>query len=705
MKKKSFFCLFLLNTLFITAQNLASPNGEFSLSFNLSSKGAPTYSLQYKGKTVIRPSLMGFTLLHNVSLHDNFKLINTEATTFDETWHPLWGTSSSIRNHYNELEIQLQQIKTQRNMTIRFRLFNEGLGFRYEFPQQKALNYFVLQEEETTFALTGNHTAYWIPCDNDSQEYNYFVTHLDEIPQHMNRKLAQRIATQNDTLPNVVQTSLMLKSKDGLYINLHEAALINFPCMHLKLGEKHRSFKAWLTPDALGRKGYLKSPCQSPWRTILVSDDARDIVASNVTLNLNEPCALKDTSWIRPLKYMGVWWEMITGKSSWNYSDEPINISLTQTDFKTLTPNGRHGATTENVLRYIDFAAKHGFDALLVEGWNIGWEDWFGHEKENVFDFVTPYPDFDLERIEKYAAQKGIQMIMHHETSGSVRNYERRIKEAYRFMNKYHYPAVKSGYVGTILPRGESHYGQWMVNHYLYAVQQAAKHHIMVNAHEAVRPTGLCRTYPNLIANESARGTEFHAFGGVDPANSCILPFTRLLGGPMDYTPGIFEMDLSKINPNNKSRVNCTIANQLALYVTMPSPLQMAADLPETYERFMDAFQFIKEVAIDWDRSVYLEAEPYEYLTVARKAKGKEDWFLGGVAGKKGHQTLLDFSFLPKGSKYEATLYMDAPNTDYLHEPQQYRIQKQMVNHKTKISIRSGAGGGFAIHLKPYPIE
>jgi hypothetical protein len=701
MKKKSFFCLFLLSTLFITAQNLASPNGEFSLSFNLSSQGAPTYSLQYKGETVIQPSLMGFTLLHNVSLHDNFKLINTETTTFDETWHPLWGTSSSIRNHYNELEIQLQQIKTQRNMTIRFRLFNEGLGFRYEFPQQKALNYFVLQEEETTFALTGNHTAYWIPCDNDSQEYNYFVTHLDEIPQHMNRKLAQRIATPNDTLPNVVQTSLMLKSKDGLYINLHEAALINFPCMHLKLGEKHRSFKAWLTPDALGRKGYLKSPCQSPWRTILVSDDARDIVASNVTLNLNEPCALEDTSWIRPLKYMGVWWEMITGKSSWNYSDKPINISLTQTDFKTLTPNGRHGANTKNVLRYIDFAAQHGFDALLVEGWNIGWEDWFGHEKENVFDFVTPYPDFDLERIEKYAVRKGIQMIMHHETSGSVRNYERRMEEAYRFMNKHHYPAVKSGYVGTILPRGESHYGQWMINHYLYAVQQAARHRIMVNAHEAVRPTGLCRTYPNLIANESARGTEFHAFGGVDPANACILPFTRLLGGPMDYTPGIFEMDLSKINPNNKSRVNCTIANQLALYVTMPSPLQMAADLPETYERFMDAFQFIKEVAIDWNRSVYLEAEPYEYLTVARKAKGKEDWFVGGVAGKKEHQTLLNFSFLPKDTKYEAILYMDAPNTDYQHEPQQYRIQKQTVNHKTKISIRSGAGGGFAIHLQP----
>lgn len=702
----------------VLAQNLKSPDGNLSMNFSITAEGTPEYKLSYKGKEVIRPSKLGLELKYKrqqtdagsegdmkqktvnreSSLFDNFEISDTKTASFDETWKPVWGEEKQIRNHYNELAVTLRQKGTERLMLVRFRLFNDGLGFRYEFPEQKKLVYFVIKEERTQFAMTGNHTAYWIPGDYDTQEYDYTTSRLSEIRGLMEKAKTDNLS-QTSFSTTGVQTALMLKTDNGLYINLHEAALVNYPCMHLNLDDKNMVFESWLTPDAKGDKGYMQAPCTTPWRTVIVSDDARNILASKITLNLNEPCKIEDTSWIKPVKYIGVWWEMITGKSSWSYTNDLAGVQLGITDYSKVKPNGTHGANTANVKKYIDFAAKNGFDAVLVEGWNIGWEDWFGNSKDYVFDFVTPYPDFNLQEIRDYAKSKGVKMIMHHETSSSVRNYERHLDTAYKFMKLNGYDAVKSGYVGDILPRGENHYSQWLVNHYLYAVEKAAKYKIMVNAHEAVRPTGLCRTYPNLIGNESARGTEYQAFGGSKPNHVTLLPFTRLLGGPMDYTPGIFEMDISKLNPNNHSHVNSTLANQLALYVTMPGPLQMAADLPENYERFPDAFQFIKDVAVDWDESKYLEAEPGEYITVARKAKGTNNWFIGNVCGEKGFNSNISFSFLDPGKKYIAAIYSDAKDANYKTNPQAYTIRKVIVSNKSRLTQRSAPGGGYAISV------
>lgn len=681
------------------AQSLKSPDGKQVLNFALQSDGTPTYTLAYKGKEVIRPSKLGLELKNDkTSLLHNFAVTNTAKSTFDETWTPVWGEVATIRNHFNELSITLTQKETDRQMIIRFRLFNEGLGFRYEFPQQKNLNYFVIKEERTQFALTGDHTAFWIPGDYDTQEYDYTESKLSEIRGLMAKSITSNLA-QTSFSPTGVQTSLMMKTADGLYINLHEAALINYACMHLNLDDKNMVFESWLTPDMKGDKGYLQSPCNSPWRTIMVSDDARDILASKMTYNLNDPCKIDDTSWIKPTKYVGVWWEMITGKSTWAYTDEFPSVQLGITDYGKAKPNGKHGANTANVKRHIDFAAKNGFDAVLVEGWNEGWEDWFGNSKDYVFDFVTPYPDFDIKGIHAYAASKGIKMIMHHETSSSVRNYERHMDEAYKFMKDNGYDAVKSGYVGPILPRGENHYSQWIINHYQYAIEKAADYKIMVNAHEAVRPTGIARTYPNLIGNEAARGTEYQAFGGSKPQHVAILPFTRLIGGPMDYTPGIFEMDIKKFSPGNTSHVNSTLANQLALYVTLYSPLQMAADLPEHYEQFADAFQFIKDVAVDWEQSIYLEAEPAKYVTVARQAKGTHQWFVGSVGGEQPRTSNIKFDFLPPGKTYVATIYADAKDANYKTNPQAYTIRKVVINSKSKLTQLVAAGGGYAISL------
>jgi glucan 1,4-alpha-glucosidase len=687
---------YLNNTI---AQQLKSPNNQLEMNFKLLEDGTPTYNLSYKNKAVIKTSKLGLELKKDpISLLNNFTIISTKTNQFDETWKPVWGEQSSIRNQYNELAITLNQSSTNRTIIIRFRLFNDGLGFRYEFPEQKNLTYFTIKEERTQFALTGDHTAFWIPGDYDTQEYDYTTSKLSAI-----RGLAEKAKTANLSQTSFattgVQTALMMKTNDGLFINLHEAALINYSCMHLNLDDKNMIFESWLTPDAKGDKGYIQAPSHSPWRTIIVSDDAREILASKLTLNLNEPSKIKNTDWIKPTKYVGVWWEMITGKSSWSYTNDYPTVQLGVTNFAKAKPNGTHGANNANVKKYIDFAAKHGFDAVLVEGWNIGWEDWFGHSKDYVFDFVTAYPDFDVQGLHAYAKSKGIKMIMHHESSGSVRNYERHLDKAYQFMKSNGYDAVKSGYVGDILPRGENHYSQWIVNHYQYAIEKAAEYKIMVNAHEAVRPTGISRTYPNLIGNESARGTEYQAFGGSKPNHVTLLPFTRLIGGPMDYTPGIFEMDISKINPSNKSHVNSTLANQLALYVTMYSPLQMAADLPENYNRFLDAFQFIKDVAVDWSESRYLEAEPGEYITVARKAKGNANWFVGNVNGENPRTSKLHFDFLDKGKTYTAIIYADAKDAHYKTNPQAYTISKQTVTRNSTIEIMSAAGGGYAISI------
>jgi alpha-glucosidase len=720
MNKKvtSMVWMCLLSTTILIAQELKSPNGQLSMNFSLSSDGSPIYSLSYKGKEVIKPSKLGLELTGNAtkvefgaeinvksenkdpqnSLYHNFELIDFQTTSFDETWQPVWGETKNIRNHYNELTVNMNQKRTNRKMKICFRLFDDGLGFRYEFPQQKNLIYFTIKEEHTQFAMTGDHTAYWIAGDYDTQEYDYTKSRLSEIRSLMKGAITSN-ASQTQFSPTGVHTALLLKTDEGLYINLHEAALINYACMHLNLDDKNRVFESWLTPDANGNKGNMQAPCHTPWRTIIVSDDARDILASNITLNLNEPCKIEDTSWIKPVKYVGVWWEMITGKSEWSYTSDLPSVQIGVTDYAKVKPHGRHGATTENVKKYIDFAALHGFDGVLAEGWNIGWEDWFGNSKDNVFDFVTPYPDFNVQEIHKYAQSKGIKMIMHHETSSSVRNYERRLDAAYQFMKDNGYNAVKSGYVGDIIPRGEYHYSQWMNNHYQYVLEKAAEYKISINAHEATRPTGICRTYPNLIGNESARGTEYQAFGGSKPNHVTILPFTRLIGGPMDYTPGIFEPDMEKLNPGNHSHVNATIANQLALYVTMYSPLQMAADLPENYNRFLDAFQFIKDVAVDWDDSKYLEAEPGEYITVARKAKGSHNWFIGNVCGEKGFTSKITFDFLEAGKKYIATIYADAKEADYKTNPQAYTIRKMKVTNQSKLTQKSAPGGGFAISI------
>ncbi|AXP81532.1 Retaining alpha-galactosidase precursor [Mariniflexile rhizosphaerae] len=683
----------------LNAQKLKSPNGALSMQFSLDSDGAPTYKLSYKDNAVVKQSRLGLELKDDKkSLVNDFTISNTETATFDETWKPVWGEVKAIRNHYNELAVTLTQNETDRTLVIRFRMFNEGLGFRYEFPAQKNLVYFVIKEEKTQFAMAGDHTAFWIPGDYDTQEYDYTESKLSEIRGAFDNAVTSN-ASQEQFSKTGVQTALMMKTDEGLYINIHEAALINYSCMHLNLDDENMVFQSWLTPDAVGDKGYMQAPSNSPWRTIMVSDDARDILSSKMTLNLNDPCAIEDTSWIKPVKYIGVWWEMITGKSSWAYTDELPAVQLGVTDYTKVKPNSTHAANNTKVKYYIDFAAQHGFDAVLVEGWNEGWEDWFGKSKDYVFDFVTPYPDFDVEAIHAYAKSKGVKMIMHHETSGSVRNYERHMDQAYQFMNDNGYDAVKSGYVGNILPRGEHHYSQWIINHYQYAIEKAADYKIMVNAHEAIRPTGICRTYPNLIGNESARGTEFQAFGGSKPNHVTILPFTRLIGGPMDYTPGIFEMDISKLNPNNDSHVNSTLANQLALYVTMYSPLQMAADLPEHYEQFMDAFQFIKDVAIDWDESVYLEAEPGDYITVARKEKGSNNWFVGNVNGNEARTSNITFDFLDKDKKYMATIYADAKDAHYKTNPQAYTIKTKKVTSKSKLSQVSVPGGGYAISI------
>lgn len=679
------------------AHEIKSPNGHFKFSFELN-EGKPFYRLDYKDKAVIQPSSMGLELYDDEQgLTDGFTLSKAETATFDQTWEPVWGEYKQIRNNYNELSVTLTQEKASRYIVIRFRLFNDGLGFRYEFPEQAKLNYMVIKEERTQFALTGNHQAFWIAGDYDTQEYDYTKSKLSEIRGLMKSAITGN-ASQTPISETAVQTSLMMKSDEGLYINLHEAALVDYSCMHLELDDKNMVFESVLTPDSQGKKGYLLAPCTSPWRTVIVSDKATDILQSTLTLNLNEPCKIEDTSWIKPVKYMGVWWEMITGKSAWAYTDAP-SIKLGEFDYSKAKSNGKHAANNQKVKEYIDFASENGFDQLLIEGWNIGWEDWFGKSKDYVFDFVTPYPDFDVKMLNNYAHSKGIQLMMHHETSGSVRNYERHMDMAYRFMVENGYNSVKSGYVGDIIPRGEHHYGQWMVNHYQYALEKAAEYKIMVNAHEAVRPTGLCRTYPNLIGNESARGTEYEAFGGSKPFHTTILPFSRLIGGPMDYTPGIFEMDISKLNPDNDSWLNSTIARQLALYVTMYSPLQMAADLPENYKRFMDAFQFIKDVAIDWDDSRALAAEPGEFITIARKAKGTNNWFVGTTVDENGYISNLKFDFLDAGKQYIATIYADASDAHYRNNPQAYQIRKVLVNNKSKLKQKCAPGGGFAISI------
>ena len=696
--KLTCFLLVLSMSSAAMAESITSPNGQLQLNFSVNSQGEPVYELFYKGKAIIKPSKLGLELKNDPGLMNGFTLADTQTSTFDETWEPVWGEVKQIRNHYNEMAVTLDQKAQDRNIIIRFRLFDDGLGFRYEFPLQKNLNYFVIKEERTQFAMTGDHKAFWIPGDYDTQEYDFTESKLSEICGLMKSAITGN-ASQTQFSPTGVQTSLQMKTADGLYINLHEAALVDYSCMHLNLDDKNLIFESWLTPDAVGDKGYMQAPCKSPWRTVIVSDDARDILASKLTLNLNEPCAYEDVSWIKPVKYVGVWWEMIAGKSTWAYTDDLPSVKLGETDYSKTKPNGRHGANNENVKRYIDFAAAHGFDQVLVEGWNEGWEDWFGHSKDYVFDFVTPYPDFDVKMLNAYAKSKGVKLMMHHETSSSVRNYERHMDKAYRFMVDNGYNAVKSGYVGNIIPRGEHHYGQWMNNHYLYAVKKAADYKICVNGHEAVRPTGLCRTYPNLIGNESARGTEYEAFGGSKPFHTTLLPFNRLIGGPMDYTPGIFDTKLDFMGDLPHGQVQTTLAKQLALYVTLYSPLQMAADLVENYEKHMDAFQFIKDVAVDWDDSEYIEAEPGDYITVARKAKGTDNWFVGGITDENARTAGFTLDFLTPGKQYVAILYADGKDADYKENPTSYQIKKGIVTNKTKISVWEARSGGFALSL------
>lgn len=693
-----FLLLFLGVTAGMRAEQLVSPNGQLRLNFSVNAQGEPVYELYYKNKVVIKPSKLGLELKDDPGLMNGFTLAGVQTSTFDETWQPVWGEEKEIRNHYNEMAVTLNQQAQNRHIVLRFRLFDDGLGFRYEFPLQKNLNYFVIKEEHTQFAMAGDHTAFWIPGDYDTQEYDYTESRLSEIRGLMPGAITDN-ASQTQFSPTGVQTALQMKTADGLYINLHEAALVDYSCMHLNLDDKNLVFESWLTPDAQGNKGYLQAPCTSPWRTVIVSDDARDILASRITLNLNEPCAYDDVSWIKPVKYVGVWWEMIAGKSTWAYTDDLLSVKLGQTDYSKTKPNGRHGANNEHVKKYIDFAAANGLDQVLVEGWNQGWEDWFGHSKDYVFDFVTPYPDFDVKMLNDYAHSKGVKLMMHHETSSSVRNYERHLDKAYQFMVDHGYNAVKSGYVGDIIPRGEHHYGQWMNNHYLYAVKKAAEYKIMVNGHEAVRPTGLCRTYPNLIGNESARGTEYEAFGGSKPFHTTLLPFNRLIGGPMDYTPGIFDIRLDFMGDQPHGQVQTTLAKQLALYVTLYSPLQMAADLVENYEKHMDAFQFIKDVAVDWDESRYIEAEPGDYITIARKVKGSNNWFVGGITDENARTAEFKLDFLDADKKYVATLYADGKDADYKENPTSYQIKKGIVTAKTRFSVQEARSGGFALSL------
>lgn len=699
----------LLLPLSVAAQTVSSPNGAISVSFSLADGGRPTYEMTYKGRPVVKPSHLGLELAKNkhatkgfaeTSLMDGFTESHSEVSSFDETWKPVWGETATIRNHYNELLVSLSQDHTGRQMNIRFRVYDDGMGLRYEFPQQDSLVYFIVKEEHTQFAMTGDHTAWWLPGDYDTQEQETQESRLSEI----RARFHDAVNWSNSSVANFsetgVQTSLQMKSQDGLYINIHEAALVNYPAMHLNLDDQHMVFESWLTPDATGNKAYVQVPFNTPWRTVMVSDDARDMLSSNLILNLNEPCKIEDTSWIHSTKYCGVWWEMIVGKSSWNYTDDLPSVDIYKVDWNHVRPNGRHAANTANVKRYIDFAAKNGLQEVLVEGWNIGWEDWANRWKWDVFDFVTPYPDFDIQYLNEYAHSKGVKLMMHHETSSSTINYERHLEDALNLMNHYGYDAVKTGYVGDIIPRGDFHFSQSMVNHYQYVVEQAAKHHVMVNGHEAVRPTGLCRTWPNLVGNESARGTEYEAFGGSAPSHTVILPFTRLQGGPMDYTPGILETQLSTWS-DNPSWVRTTLCGQLALYLTMYSPLQMAADLPENYEKYDDAFQFIRDVATDWDDSRYLEAEPARYITVARKAKGTDRWFIGGKCNEDGHQSDLRLDFLDKGKKYVCTVYADAKDADYEKNPKAYVVTRRTVKQGDRLRLKMAPGGGFAVSLFP----
>lgn len=685
----------------------ASPNGKVVVGFGIDN-GRPYYTVQYGTKDVIKKSFLGLELakskhaskgMEETNLMDGFEITETQKTSFDETWKPVWGETSKIRNHYNEMLVHLLQPTNNRKVMVRFRIYDDGVGFRYEFPQQKELNYFVIKEEHTQFAMAGDHKAWWLPGDYDTQEQETQESKLSEIRSRFREAVNWNNSTVSVFSETGVQTSLQMKSNDGLYINLHEAACVNYPTMHLNLDDKSMVFESWLTPDATGMKGYMQTPCETPWRTIIVSDDARDMLSSNLILNLNEPCKIEDTSWIHPTKYIGVWWEMIVGKNSWNYTDEFPSVQLGKTDYSKAKPNGRHGATTENVKKYIDFAAENGIDQVLVEGWNVGWEDWYGHSKDYVFDFVTPYPDFDIDYLNKYAHEKGVKLMMHHETSSSTQNYERHLEAAFNLMNKYGYDAVKTGYVGDIIPRGEHHFSQSMNNHYMHVIKEAAKHRIMVNAHEAVRPTGLCRTYPNMVGNESARGTEYEAFGGSRPDHTVILPFTRLQGGPMDYTPGILETQL-KTWSDNTSYVRTTLVGQLALYVTMYSPLQMAADLPENYKKFNDAFQFIKDVPCDWSQSIYLEAEPADYITVARQDKNSNDWYIGGKCDENGHKSVLKLDFLDKDYVYDCTIYADAKDADYKNNPKAYKITHKKVKKGDVLKLTMAPGGGFAVSLE-----
>ena len=731
MRHRNLLLALLLFPLTAFATEVKSPNGNVALNFMVE-EGRPVYSVTYKGKDVIRPSHLGLELakdkhasmgMDERDLMDDFSLDKEETSTFDETWEPVWGETKYIRNHYNEFVATLSQhwltapsksnngVRRQprqhrRTILIRFRVYDDGIGFRYEFPQQPELNYFLIKEERSEFALTGDHKAWWLPGDYDTQEYETRTSRLSEISNFWDEIIAEGKghASRTPFSKTGVQTSLQMKTDDGLYINIHEAACADYATMHLNLeignkkGEPSYTFVSWLTPDATGLKGCMQTPCETPWRTVMVSDDARDMLSNNLILNLNEPCQIEDTSWIHPTKYCGVWWEMIVGKSSWNYTDEFPSIKLDAIDWNAVKPNGRHGANNEKVKRYIDFAAANGLQQVLVEGWNVGWEDWANKWKRDVFDFVTPYPDFDIKMLNDYAHSKGIKLLMHHETSSSTQNYERHLNDAFDLMKKYGYDAVKTGYVGDIIPRGDHHYSQSMNNHYLYVVKEAAKRHIMVNAHEATRPTGLCRTWPNMVGNESARGGENEAFYTNHPDHTCILPFTRLQGGPMDYTPGVLETDLSTWS-DNPHQVGSTLVGQLALYVTMYSPLQMAADLPENYAKYMDAFQFIRDVACDWDDSKYLEAEPGDYITVARKAKGTDNWFVGGKCDENGHQTNLKLDFLDEGVRYACTIYADAKNAHWQGNAKAYTITKKTVKKGDVLKLKEAPGGGFAISL------
>lgn len=716
MKNIKLGALFLFGATFIlNAQTLKSPDGKFEMNFQLKS-GVPYYNLKYQGKTVVEESKLGLRLLRDgdiqfaseierkeqkgKDLNDGFTKTAEKFDSKNESWNPVLGEKKSYVNHYNELAVTLNQPANDRHIIIKFRLFNDGLGFRYEFPEQKNLNYFIIKEEDSEIDLAADMKTFWITGDYDSQEYQYQETKISEIPARWPKSYDGN-ASQTP-IKNAIQIPTMMKweGKTPLYLNISEAAVINYPTANVEVDAVNYKLKTHLTPDAQGAKGYIQTPAVSPWRTIIVSPNAEEVLDSKMIFNLNEPTHYTDTSYIKPTKYMGVWWEMIIGKSQWAYSTAN-NVHIGKTDFSKLTPNGKHAANNNKVKQYIDFASKHGFDALLVEGWNTGWEDWFGHSKEFVFDFITPYPDFDIKMLNDYAHSKGIKLMMHHETSGSATNYERWADKAFQLMNKYGYPSVKTGYVGNIIPRGEHHYSQWTINHYFRIAEKANEYKIMVNSHESVRPTGQSRTYPNWIAAEAARGTEFDAFGGNNPDHHVILPFTRFMGGPMDYTPGIFQTKLDYYFPGDTRYVKTTLAKQLALYVVMYSPLQMAADLPENYEKHLDAFQFIKDVAADWDDTKILAAEPGDYIHTARKAKGKDEWYIGGITDENARTFTVDFSFLPKGKKYQATVYEDGKDADYINNPQSYNIYRKTVTSASKIPVKLARSGGYAISVKP----